>query len=233
MHIPRKPLLSLALALCSLAALAQEPQHLFFRVTVGPRFTTPVSGRLLVFLTTGTGAKQVDENPFAPTAVYVAAKEVSDLTAGNSVDIDTDDVAFPSGFSSLKNGDYQAQAVLDVNHNYNYGGRSAGDLTSDVVPLASFTPGQSAEPVFTLNNVVPQRPSRPDPPGFEKARTSKASSAPRSQRSQAALSTFARGLLRHPITIRIQRGATPRSTGRMDSVHPLNTRKSWAAPSSG
>lgn len=169
MHIPRKPLLSLALALCSLAALAQEPQHLFFRVTVGPRFTTPVSGRLLVFLTTGTGAKQVDENPFAPTAVYVAAKEVSDLTAGNSVDIDTDDVAFPSGFSSLKNGDYQAQAVLDVNHNYNYGGRSAGDLTSDVVPLASFTPGQSAEPVFTLNNVVPQRPSRPDPPGFEKS----------------------------------------------------------------
>jgi len=169
MRIPRKLFLSLALLLCSLAAFAQEPQHLFFRVTVGPKFTTPVSGRLFVFLTAGTGAKQVDENPFAPTAVYVAAKEVSDLTAGKSVDIDTDDLAFPAGFSSLKPGDYQAQAVLDVDHIYNYGGRSAGDLVSDVVRLASFTPGQGAEPALTLNEVVPERPSRPDPPGFEKS----------------------------------------------------------------
>ncbi len=168
MPIPRKLLLSLTLLLCSLAALAQEPQHLFFRVTVGPKFTTPVSGRMLIFLTAGTGAKQVDENPFAPTAVYVAAKEVSDLTAGRSVDVDTDDVAFPAGFSSLKPGDYQAQAVLDVDHTYNYSGRSAGDLVSDVVPLASFTPGQGAEPAFTLNDVVPERPNRADPPGFEK-----------------------------------------------------------------
>src|SRR5580704_18778573 len=169
MHIPRKLLLSLTLLLCSLAALAQEPQHLFFRVTVGPKFTTPVSGRMLIFLTAGTGAKQVDENPFAPTAVYVAAKEVSDLAAGASVDVDTDDVAFPAGFSSLKPGDYQAQAVLDVNHDYNYGGRSAGDLVSDVVSLASFSPGQGAEPAFTLSDVVPARPSRSDPTGFEKS----------------------------------------------------------------
>ena len=168
MHIPRKLFLALALALCALVGSAQQPQHLFFRVTVGPKFTTPVSGRMLIFLTAGTGAKDVDENPFAPTAVYVAAKEVSDIAAGASVDVDTDDVAFPAEFSSLKPGDYQAQAVLDVNHSYNYSGRNAGDLTSDVVSLASFTPGQGDEPAFTLNDVVPQRPSRPDPPGFEK-----------------------------------------------------------------
>jgi len=169
MHIPRKPLLPLALVLCSLAVFAQQPQHLFFHVTVGPKFTAPVSGRMLIFLTAGTGAKEVDENPFAPTAVYVAAKEVSDLTSGQSVDVDTDDVAFPAGFSSLKPGDYQAQAVLDVSHGYNYGGRGAGDLVSDVVPLASFTPGQGAEPAFMLNEIVPEHPARPDPPGFEKS----------------------------------------------------------------
>jgi hypothetical protein len=169
MYIPRKLLLTLALALCSLAALAQQPQHLFFRVTVGSKFTAPVSGRILIFLTNGTGAKQVDENPFEPTAVYVAGKDVSDLTAGASVDVDTDDVAFPAGFSSLKPGNYQAQAVLDVNHDYTYGGRSAGDLVSEVVALASFTPGQGSEPVFTLNDVVPERPVRPTPPEFEKS----------------------------------------------------------------
>ncbi len=101
--------------------------------------------------------------------MYVAAKEVSDLAAGKSVDVDTDDIAFPAGFSSLKPGDYQAQAVLDVNHTYNYGGRGAGDLISDVIPLASFTPGQGAEPAFTLNEVVPERSSRPDAPEFEKS----------------------------------------------------------------
>ena len=159
MRIPRRSFLSLTLLLCLLAAKAQQPQHLFFRVTVGPKFTNPVSGRMLIFLTAGTGAKQVDENPFAPTAVYVAAKEVADLAAGKSVDVDTDDIAFPAGFSSLKPGDYQAQAVLDVNHTYNYSGRSAGDLVSDVVALASFTPGQGAEPAFTLNDAVPERPT--------------------------------------------------------------------------
>ena len=169
MRFPRKFLLALTLVLCPFAASAQQPQHLFFRVTVGPKFTIPVSGRMLIFLTTGTGAKEVDENPFAPTAVYVAAKDVTGLAAGASIDVDTDDLAFPAGFSSLKPGDYQAQAVLDVNRNYNYGGRTAGDLISDVVPLAAFTPGQGTEPAFTLNDVVPERPARPDPAGFEKS----------------------------------------------------------------
>src|SRR3569833_107818 len=108
------------LLLCSLLAEGQQAKHLFFRVTIGPQFTAPVSGRLLILLAEGKGAKAVDENPFAPTAVHVAAKEVADLSAGESVDIDTDDVAFPGPFSELKPGDYQAQAVLDVNHSYNY-----------------------------------------------------------------------------------------------------------------
>lgn len=155
--------------LFSVAGIAQQPQHLFFRVTIGPQFTKPVSGRMLIFLTAGTGAKKVDENPFAPSAVYVAAKDVSDLSAGSSVDVDTDDIAFPAGFSSLNPGDYQAQAVLDVNRSYSYEGRTEGDLVSEVVSLASFTPGQGHEPAFTLNSVVPGRPSRPDPPGFEKS----------------------------------------------------------------
>lgn len=159
----------LAIIVCSIVAIAQPPQHLFFRVGLGPQFSTPVSGRMLIFLAAGTGAKQVDENPFSPKAVYVAAKEVSDLAPGASVDVDTDDVAFPDGFSSLKPGDYQAQAVLDVNHDYNYKGRSAGDLVSEVVSLASYTPGQGPEPTFTLSTVATGRPSRPDPPGFEKS----------------------------------------------------------------
>jgi S-formylglutathione hydrolase FrmB len=169
MQISRKLLLTCAILVCSFASCAQQPQHLFFRVNVGPEFRTPVSGRLLIFLTAGKGLKSVDENLFQPSAVYVAAKEVIDLSGGAAVDVDTDDVAFPAGFSSLKPGDYEAQAVLDVDHHYNYGGRQPGDLISDVIPLASYTPGQGREPVLTLSQVVPARPARPNPPGFEKS----------------------------------------------------------------
>lgn len=159
--------LSLPILVFSIAAVAEQPQHLFFRVNVGAEFTKPVSGRMLIFLMAGTGAKQVDENPFSPTAVYVAAKEVSDLSAGDSVDVDTDDTAFPAGFSLLKPGDYQAQAVLDVNRDYNYEGRSAGDLVSDVLELKSYTPGQGPEPTFTLSAIAKGHPARPEPPGLE------------------------------------------------------------------
>lgn len=164
----KKVIVPLVCLVCSLAALGQQPQHLFFRVTVGQQVSTPVSGRMLIFLTAGSGAKEVDENPFAPNSVYVTAKEVFDLAPGRSVEIDTDDVAFPGGFSSLKPGDYQAQAVLDVNHTYAYDGRNSGDLLSDVVTLTAFTPGQGSEPEFTLSQVVPEPPSRSESADFVK-----------------------------------------------------------------
>ncbi len=116
------------MVLCAASGIAQQPQHLFFRVTLGPQFTAPTSGRMLIFLTAGSGAKKVDENPFSPTSVYIAAKEVPNLAPGASVDVDTDDIAFPEGFSSLKPGDYQAQAVLDVGHTYAYAGRDGWRL---------------------------------------------------------------------------------------------------------
>ena len=154
------------MVLCAASGLAQQPQHLFFRVTLGQQFTAPASGRMLILLTAGSGAEKIDEDPFNPTSVYIAAKEVPYLAPGASVDVDTDDIAFPEGFSSLKPGDYQAQAVLDVGHTYAYGGREAGDLVSDVVPLAAFHPGTGAEPVLVLNATLPELPAPKLAPEF-------------------------------------------------------------------
>jgi hypothetical protein len=50
------------------SALAQEPRHLFLRVAAGPEITAPVSGSLLIFLSAGEGAKEVDLNEFHPGA---------------------------------------------------------------------------------------------------------------------------------------------------------------------
>lgn len=145
----------LSIVLFATTALAQQPQHLFFRVTLGPEIASSASGRLLIFLEPGAGAKAVDMNQFQPSQVYVAAKEVPYLKPGEAVDIDTDNLAFPGTFSSLKPGDYQAQAVLDVNHTYTYGGRTEGDFISDVIVLKAWTPGEGSEPSFVLSGKVP------------------------------------------------------------------------------
>jgi len=153
--LPRLLLVALAIAL-SLCAAPASSQHLFFRIVLGPDFKQPVSGRLLVFLEPGQGAQTIDTNPFRPQAVYVAAKEIQDLAPGSGIEIDTDDIAFPSGFSSLASGDYQVQALIDLHHSYNYDGREPGDPVSAVVPLTHFSPGSSPEPVITINETVPE-----------------------------------------------------------------------------
>ena len=135
-------------------ACAQTPPHLFFRVTLDPGMQKPASGRVLIFLEAGSGATHVGANEFKPSATSIAAREISGLAPGSSIDVDVDDLAFPAPFSSLKPGTYQAQAVLDVGPTYAYDGPEAGDLESAVVPLADWTPGSGAEPTFVLNHVM-------------------------------------------------------------------------------
>jgi hypothetical protein len=151
---------SFAFLFLAASAAAEQSQHLFFRVTLGPQAAAPVSGRLLIFLTEGTGATEVDDNPFSPSAVYIAAREVTNLKSGSSVDVDTDGLAYPGGFSGLKPGDYQAQAVLDVNHTYDYSGRGPDDLVSAVTPLKDWTPGSGAEPSLVLTGMAAEKKPR-------------------------------------------------------------------------
>ncbi|MGH9656154.1 MAG: alpha/beta hydrolase, partial [Bryobacteraceae bacterium] len=147
----------LLLAFCFFLPAAFGAQHhLFFRIVLGKQFSKPVSGRLLLFLKPGFGASRIDPNPFHPKSVYVAAKEIHDLAPGSAVEIDTDAVAFPSGFSQFAPGDYQAQALVDVNHSYTYNGRGPGDIVSPVVRLPHFSPAHSPEPTITLDATVPE-----------------------------------------------------------------------------
>src|ERR1700739_3730819 len=146
------------------SGVAQRPQHLFCRVTAGPEITAPVSGRLLVFLSAGQGAKEVNINEFHPQATYVAAKEIHDLNPG----------------------DYQAQAVLDVGHTFAYSGRTAGDYASGVVELAGWTPGEGKEPEFALTSEVGERPLSP---AMAKMQTPAAQAAAHLEQMQSAALT--------------------------------------------
>ena len=137
-------------------APAAPPQHQFFHVALSGSFVGPVSGRLLVFVgpASGDGAA-VDMNIMSPESVYVLAKEVSHLAAGETIDIDADSLVFPRPLSEAAAGTYRVQAVLDVGHTYNYEGRAPGDLISS--PVSIDLPF-SASPTLTLAQIVPEPP---------------------------------------------------------------------------
>ncbi|HET9086748.1 MAG TPA: hypothetical protein VFN53_04445 [Acidobacteriaceae bacterium] len=90
------------------AVSSRSPRHLFFHVALGPQQRQAVSGRLLILVQPGTELKDIEVNEFHPSAVYVAAKDVSHWKPGESVDIDVDNIAYPGGFSTLTPGDYVA-----------------------------------------------------------------------------------------------------------------------------
>jgi hypothetical protein len=106
-------------------------------VALAPGLKAPVSGRLIVFAQkVEPGAPpqaSVDSAPFRLTDTAVAAREVESLAPGGIAIVDGEADAFPAAFSKLAPGTYRLQAVLDRNHDYNYGGRGPGDIVSPVV----------------------------------------------------------------------------------------------------
>jgi len=131
------------------AQSAPSVKHTFVRVTLSRDLSEPVSGRLLLFAKQGSGDKTVDINQTHPAETAVAAMEIQSATRGTTIEMDADQQAFPTPLSALPVGTYELQAVLDVDHNYNYGGRNAEDWQSDVVEVKNW-PSSSDEPMLTL-----------------------------------------------------------------------------------
>lgn len=149
-------LVGAACAAADTPAIAQR-----FHIDMAVAGTDVAAGRLLVFAepakTAEADAKdgkvsQVDLDPLKPDQVNVAAREVGRLVAGQGIDLDASEQAYPAAFDRLPPGDYYVQAVLDTNHSYNYTGRGAGDLVSNVVKV--HLPTASA-PTLTLASVLP------------------------------------------------------------------------------
>lgn len=146
-------------------AVSAPPPHAFFHVTLDRHAAGhALSGRLLLFAIPRSAAEhaahgapvtKVDANEFDPNQVAVAAREVSHWQPGQTIDIDADRRAFPKRFSALAPGQYDVQAVLDVNHNYNYAGRGAGDYVSTVTTVSW---GHGQTPQLSLLRRLDARP---------------------------------------------------------------------------
>jgi Putative esterase len=129
-------------------------------VTLSESLGPTQSGRLLVFTHRLDANEKPDEDPndvdldiFSNEPSAVAAREVSALSVGRVALVDAETDTYPAPFSTLPPGTYEIQAVLDRNHDFNYDGRTGGDLVSKVlrVPL----PGPM--PTLTLERVVPEK----------------------------------------------------------------------------
>ncbi|HVU29937.1 MAG TPA: alpha/beta hydrolase-fold protein [Sphingomicrobium sp.] len=134
-------------------AAASPPVQIPVQLAVPSK--APMSGRLIVFAEPAKpGDKlpdEVDANPFAATPTAVAARDIAGLLEGMIATVDGEADSVPSAWSKLPPGHYHLQAVLDVNNNYNYGGRDSGDVLSDVVEVT--LPGPV--PPLQLSKVVP------------------------------------------------------------------------------
>jgi putative esterase len=174
-----------------------SPRRVFFRVRAAASISVPVSGRLLIFLKKGSGDNKVDSEEFHPEDTWVTAREVEALAPGKSIEVDGGEIAFPKPFSELPAGDYEAQAVLDVNHSYNYGGRNPADWISGVTALTHWTPGEGSEPVFELDR-------HPQPNAERAARLDKARSEakPDIARLEEMTSPLLTRFWGHPVQIR-------------------------------
>ncbi|HWE86217.1 MAG TPA: alpha/beta hydrolase-fold protein [Terracidiphilus sp.] len=173
------------------AAQQESPAvHTFFRVQAAPSLQQPVSGRLLIFLKPGTGDAAIDNDEMHPTGTWICAREVQDLKPADTVDVDCDETAFPQSFSQLSTGVYEAQAVLDVQHDYNYRGRTIEDWVSPVVTLAGWHPGSEAgsesEPEMVLDHHPPDSPQHA---AFEKLKQAATSDVAQLQEFQSPLLT--------------------------------------------
>jgi enterochelin esterase-like enzyme len=180
----------LVAALPCLPALAQTPAAhppVHFLVQAPSNLTAPLSGRLLLFLKAGHGDKAVDNDEWHLGSTWVGAREVHDLRPGASIEIDPDaeDIAFPTPFASIPTGDYEMQAVLDVDHTYNYSGRGTEDWVSPVVTLAHWTPGEGVAPTLQLTEHAPENADRAA--ALAKAKAEVAESGARLEQMQSPL----------------------------------------------
>lgn len=155
----RMPIAAALLLLSTGPAFAELPiAETRMIVTLPESWKGDASGRLLVFASPVKPGEadqaDVDTSTFDPQAVSVAARDVTTFGVARTVQINTQETAFPAGFAALPAGDYRVQAVLDRNGDYNYGGRGPGDLVSKVVTI--HWPEQSPA-TLPLDRTIPDR----------------------------------------------------------------------------
>jgi len=156
---------AIVLTLCSFALAQGQAGPLRFQVRLSPDLRTGVqSGRLIVFLSSEKEPQQELRRELGEIShsTWMAAGEIHGLGSGETFNFDPDRLAWPTSLSEAPTGDYQAMAVLDVNHHYAYNGLNPGDLRSRVLQIKGLDPRQTKPiPLMLAERVEPTRLNLP------------------------------------------------------------------------
>ncbi|HJX00328.1 MAG TPA: alpha/beta hydrolase-fold protein [Terriglobales bacterium] len=116
---------------------------------------SPVSGRLLIFLTSKKfEGQEIAPDYRDPRAVWIEAEEIDKARAGQIIDV-VPQSAYPDTFSKLPSGSYSGMALLDVNHDYAYAGTSGRDLRGPVRQPGRLASGSVRTINLKLDTVIP------------------------------------------------------------------------------
>jgi len=140
-------------------ALASTANGVEFVVAIDPQLApSPLSGRLLVFLSTGTAEPRSGPNWFHCEPFF--GVDVRQFSAASVQLVDARADGFPTPLDRLAPGHYRAQAVLNVGDSP-HAGRGEGNLYGPIVEFDVPQPGQersSAPLALQLDKVVNRVP---------------------------------------------------------------------------
>lgn len=160
LSISRLLMAALALSVGN-AVLAGTPLRVELQ---GANAPAHASGRLLVTLVPADVAdREAEGKPVRRVSVFsenygvrgaVIGTDVDDLVPGKPLVVDTEAHAWPSGLTTLPDGEYYLQAVLDQARDNNYGGSGSDDIAS--APVKIRLEGARDLPLLVLDQRTPE-----------------------------------------------------------------------------
>ena len=154
-------LLVLSLGAPAPASAQDATRPIQFRVSLDAALgATPVSGRLLIYMTVNDKPLEVIEPSFGAEAkhVWIVAREVESLAPGAEVVLGVGDSTYPQPLTQAPVADYQVMALLDVDHNAAYTRRIEADVRSRVLKLSRLNPSAASAIELRLSERVAAQP---------------------------------------------------------------------------
>ena len=156
-----RALLVLSLGGPAPASAQDATRPIQFRVSLDAVLgATPVSGRLLIYMTVNDKPLEVIEPGFGAEVkhVWIVSREVQSLAPGAEIVLGVGDPAFPQPLTRAPVADYQFMALLDADHNAAYAPRSEGDIRSRVIKVSGLNPSAASAIELRLSERVAARP---------------------------------------------------------------------------
>jgi len=100
-------------------------------------------------------------------SVWIAARDISTTRPGDTVEIDPDQIAFPTAFSKAPAGDYWVMAMLDRDNDAAYRFFTPGDLAMKAIKISALRPATARVVTLTLDQKIPESPVADIPDGVE------------------------------------------------------------------